>query len=100
MSEFLDVTAAAMEFSLGYMQADSVTYQGVTVDCVASEKESQTLAIGGFESHFIGSVRLAKAGFPTPTKGTKLTLNGKELRIGDIAEDPISWTLSLEDPSR
>ena len=100
MSEFLDVTAAAMEFSLGYMQADSVTYQGVTVDCVASEKESQTLAIGGFESHFIGSVRLAKAGFPSPVKGTKLTLNGKELRIGDIAEDPISWTLYLEDVSR
>jgi hypothetical protein len=33
-------------------------------------------------------------------KGTKLTLNGRELRIGDIAEDPISWTLYLEDPSR
>lgn len=100
MSEFLDVTAAAMGFALGYMQADSVTYQGVTADCVASEKESQTLAIGGFESHFIGSVRLAKAGFPTPVKGTKLTLNGTERRIGDIAEDPISWTLYLEDISR
>lgn len=100
MSEFLDVTAAALSFSLGYMAADSVTYQGVTADCVASEKESQTLAIGGFESHFTGAVRLAKAGFPTPVKGTKLLLNGTERRIGDVAEDPISWTLYLEDPSR
>jgi hypothetical protein len=100
MSDWRDITATAMDDALGYMQADSVTYQGVTVNSVASERESQTLAIGGFESHFIGSVRLAKAGFPTPVKGTKLTLNGRELRIGDIAEDPISWTLYLEDPSR
>lgn len=100
MSEWRDITAAAMGDALGYMQADSVTYQGVTADCVASEKESQTLAIGGFESHFIGAVRLAKAGFPVPVKGTKLTLNGTERRIGNVAEDPISYTLYLEDISR
>jgi hypothetical protein len=100
MSDWRDITATAMDDALGYMQADSVTYQGVTVNSVASERESQTLAIGGFESHFIGSVRLAKAGFPIPVKGTKLTLNARELRIGDIAEDPFSWTLYLEDPSR
>lgn len=100
MSDWRDITATAMGDALGYMQADSVTYQGVTADCVASERESQTLAIGGFESHFIGSVRLAKAGFPAPVKGTKLTLNGTERRIGDIAEDPVSWTLYLEDITR
>lgn len=100
MSEFLDTTAAAMSFALGYMQADTVTYNGVTVFSVASEKESQTLAIGGFESHFTGSVRLLKAGFPVPVKGTKLTLNSTERRIGDVAEDPISWTLYLEDITR
>ena len=100
MSEFLDITAAAMGAALTYMQADSVTYAGVTADCVASEKEAQTLAIGGFESHFIGSVRVAKAGFPAPIKGAKLTLNGTQRRIGDVAEDPISWTLYLEDISR
>jgi hypothetical protein len=100
MSDWTDITATAMSDALGYMQADSVTYQGVTADCVASERESQTLAIGGFESHFIGSVRLAKAGFPVPVKGTKLTLNGTERRIGDIAEDPVSYTLYLEDITR
>ena len=100
MSEFLAITAHAMADAIGYMQADTVIYQGVTVFAVASEKESQTLTIGGFESHFAGSARLEKAGFPTPVKGTKLTLNGRELRIGDIGEDPISWTLYLEDPSR
>jgi len=100
MSDWRDITATALGDALGYMQADSVTYQGVTVNSVASERESQTLAIGGFESHFIGSVRLAKAGFPIPVKGTKLTLNGTERRIGDIAEDPVSWTLYLEDITR
>ena len=100
MSEFLAITAHAMADAIGYMQADTVVYQGVTAFAVASEKESQTLTIGGFESHFAGSARLEKAGFPTPVKGTKLTLNGRELRIGDIGEDPISWTLYLEDPSR
>ena len=100
MSEFLAITAHAMADAIGYMQSDTVVYQGATVFGVASEKQSQTLAIGGFESHFTGAVRLEKAGFPTPVKGTKLTLNGRELRIGDIAEDPISWTLYLEDVSR
>ena len=100
MSEFLAITAHAMADAIGYMQADTVVYQGVTVFGVASEKESQTLAIGGFESHFAGSARVEKAGFPAPVKGAKLTLNGRELRIGDIGEDPISWTLFLEDPSR
>lgn len=100
MSEWTAITEAAMSQALDYMQADSVTYNGVTVFSVASEKESQTLAIGGFESHFTGSVRLLKVGFPVPVKGTKLTLNGTERRIGDVAEDPISWTLYLEDISR
>lgn len=100
MSDFLDITGSAMEFSLGYMQADSVTYQGVTVDCVASEKTLETLAIGGFETHFSGSCRVLKAGFPTPVKGQKLTLNGTERRIHSVDEDPISYRLNLEDPTR
>jgi hypothetical protein len=100
MSDWRDITATALGDALGYMQADSATYQGVTVDCVASERESQTLAIGGFESHFIGSVRLAKAGFPVPVKGSKISVNGTERRIGDVAEDPVSWTLYLEDVTR
>jgi hypothetical protein len=100
MSEFLDITAAAMATSMSYMECDAVVYEGQSFWGVASEKESQTLAIGGFESHFAGSARVEKAGFPVPVKGTKLTLNNRELRIGDIGEDPISWTLFLEDPSR
>ena len=100
MSDFLDITQSAMSFALGYMQADSVTYQGVTVDCVASEKTLETLAIGGFETHFTGSCRVLKNGFPVPVKGQKLTLNGTERRIHSIDEDPISYRLNLEDPSR
>lgn len=100
MSAFVDLNAAAMEFSLGYMQADSVTYNGVTVDCVASEKMSDILATGGFETHFTGSCRVLKSGFPVPVKGQKLTLNGTERRIHSFDEDPISYRLNLEDPTR
>lgn len=100
MSDFLTITAAALGEALGYMQADSVTYAGVTADCVAGEKESQVIGIGGFESHFTGSVRVAKSGFPVPVKGEKLTLNGTQRRINDVGEDPISWTIYLEDVSR
>ena len=100
MSDFLDITAAAMGSSMSYMECDAVIYEGQSFWGVASEKESQTLAIGGFESHFTGSLRVEKAGFPLPVKGTRLTLNGTERRIGDVAEDPISWTLYLEDVTR
>jgi hypothetical protein len=82
------------------MQADSVTYNGVTVFSVASEKTSDLLAMGGFEQHFAGSVRLLKAGFPEPIKGAKLTVNGTERRITSWDEDPISWKIYLEDVTR
>jgi hypothetical protein len=100
MSEFLDITAAAMATSMSYMECDAVVYEGQSFWGVASEKESQTLAIGGFESHFAGSLRIEKAGFPLPVKGTKISINGTNRRITEIAEDPISWTLYLEDISR
>ena len=100
MSDFLDITAGAMSAAMAYMQADSVTYAGVTVDCVASEKTSDLLAMGGFEQHFAGFVRLLKAGFPEPVKGAKLTVNGTERRITSWDEDPISWKLYLEDVTR
>ena len=100
MSEFLAITAAAMADAIGYMQADSVTYDGVTVFSVASEKTSDILAMGGYEQHFAGFVRLLKAGFPDPVKGAKLTVNGTERRITSWDEDPISWKLYLEDVTR
>ena len=56
--------------------------------------------MGGFEQHFVGSVRLLKAGFPEPVKGAKLTVNGTERRITSWDEDPISWKLYLEDITR
>lgn len=100
MSAFLDITAAAMAESLDYMQGDVVAYEGVTVFAVASEKTSDTLSYGGYEQHFAGAVRILKAGFPTPVKGAKLTVNGTERRIAWWDEDPISWKLHLEDVTR
>lgn len=100
MSEFLAITAHAMADAIGYMQADLVTYDGVTVFSVASEKTSDLLAMGGYEQHFAGFVRLLKAGFPEPVKGAKLTVNGTERRITSWDEDPISWKLYLEDVTR
>ena len=89
-----------MSQALDYMQADLVTYDGVTAFSVASEKTSDLLAMGGYEQHFAGFVRLLKAGFPEPVKGAKLTVNGTERRITSWDEDPISWKLYLEDVTR
>jgi hypothetical protein len=100
MSEWTAITESAMNQALDYMQSDSVTYNGVTVFSVASEKTSDLLAMGGFEQHFAGSVRLLKAGFPDPVKGAKLTVNGTERRITSWDEDPISWKIYLEDVTR
>lgn len=100
MSEWRDITAYAMDTALGYMQADSVTYQGVTANCVANEKTSDLLAMGGYEQHFAGFVRVARAGFPDPVKGTKIEVNGTERRITSWDEDPISWKIYLEDTTR
>ena len=100
MSDWTAITENAMSQALDYMQADLVTYDGVTVFSVASEKTSDLLAMGGFEQHFAGFVRLLKAGFPEPVKGAKLTVNGTERRITSWDEDPISWKLYLEDVTR
>lgn len=100
MSDWTAITENAMSQALDYMQADLVTYDGVTVFSVASEKTSDLLAMGGYEQHFAGFVRLLKAGFPEPVKGAKLTVNGTERRITSWDEDPISWKLYLEDVTR
>ena len=100
MSDFLDITNAAMGDALAYMQADSATYEGVTVDCVANEKTSDLLAMGGYEQHFAGFVRVRREGFPAPVKGARITVNGTERRITSWDEDPISWKIYLEDISR
>ena len=100
MSDWTAITESAMSQALDYMQADLVTYDGVTVFSVASEKTSDLLAMGGYEQHFAGFVRLLKAGFPEPVKGAKLTVIGTERRITSWDEDPISWKLYLEDVTR
>ena len=100
MSDWTAITENAMSQALDYMQSDLVTYDGVTVFSVASEKTSDLLAMGGYEQHFAGFVRLLKAGFPEPLKGAKLTVNGTDRRITSWDEDPISWKLYLEDVTR
>lgn len=100
MSDFLDVTSAAMDFAFDYMAADVVVYQGVTKFCVASEKFLELLVAGGYQQDFAGFLRVSKTSFPDPVKGNKLTVNGNELRIVSWDEDPISWKIYLEDVTR
>jgi hypothetical protein len=100
MSDWREITNAAMGDAMAYMQADSVTYEGVTVDCVANEKTSDLLAMGGYEQHFAGFVRVRREGFPSPVKGVRITVNGTERRITSWDEDPISWKIYLEDVTR
>lgn len=100
MSAFLNITSAAMDFAMSYMEADTVVYEGVTKFCVASEKFSELLVAGGFQQDFTGFVRVSRNGFPEPVKGKKLTVNGTELRIISWDEDPISLKIYLEDVTR
>lgn len=100
MSAWTDTLAAALGQALDYMSSDTVTYKGVTAVCVAQESTSEVLGIGGFERHFAGFCRVARAGFPVPEKGDVLTLNGTELRIVSVDECPISFRINLEDLTR
>ena len=100
MSDWTAITESAMSQALDYMQADSVTYEGVTVFSVAAEKTSDLLGMGGFQQHYSGFVRLLKSGLHDPVKGAKLTVNGTERRITSWDEDPISWKIYLEDVTR
>jgi hypothetical protein len=100
ISEFLTITDAAMADALAYMQVNSVTYEGVTVDGVCSEKTSDLLSIGGYEQHFTGSTKVRKDGFPQPVKGGKIIINGSERRITSWDENPIFYRIYLEDITR
>jgi hypothetical protein len=100
MSAFLDITAAAMTESIDYMQVNEITYKGVTVFGVCSEKTSDTLSYGGFEQHFVGAVRVMREGFPQPVIGDHCTANGIERRIISYDENPIAYRLHFEDITR
>ena len=100
MSDFLNITDSAMADALGYMQVNSITYEGITVDAMCSEKTSDLHAMGGYEQHFSGHTAVRKQGFPQPVKGSKLIVNGVERRIMSWDENPIFYRLYLEDISR
>jgi hypothetical protein len=100
MSRYLEITEAAMKQALAFTSTDSVTYKGVTVHAAALEDTSDSLNFGGFEQHFKGVVYVLKTGFPEPSKGDRIELNGTTRRITGWTETPVNWGLHLEDISR
>jgi hypothetical protein len=63
-------------------------------------KQSQRIMIGGFDVLLSASIQVAKNGFTAPAIGSKVFAGGKNRRVVAIDEDPISYTLHLEEVNR
>lgn len=63
-------------------------------------KQSQRIMIGGFDVLLSASIQVAKNGFTAPAIGSKVFAGGKDRRVVAIDEDPISYTLHLEEVNR
>jgi hypothetical protein len=100
MSDFTNITASAMSDSIDYMQVNEITYKGVTVFGVCSEKTSEQISYGGFEKHFTGAARIMREGFPQPVIGDHCIANGIERRIISYDENPIAYLIHFEDITR
>lgn len=97
---FFDVAKQGMAASISTMgqsfSIDGVQHQGVLNEL----KQSQKIMVGGFDVILSASVQVAKNGFTAPAIGTKVFAGGKNRRIVAIDEDPISYTLHLEEVNR
>lgn len=63
-------------------------------------KQSQRIMIGGFDVLLSASIQVAKNGFTAPAIGSRVFAGGKDRRVVAIDEDPISYTLHLEEVNR
>ena len=100
MADFFQVTAAALAQSVGIMGCpffiDGVEYSGV----IDELKETEKIAIGGFETTLSASIVVNKSNFVPPAVGTKVTVNDRLRRVIAVNEDAISYTLHLENINR
>ena len=100
MIDWFATAATALDQSLAIM-GEEFEYQGESWKGVINQTEtSEVLDYGGFQSHVVCSVYVQKAGFPVPTKGSRLSIRGVDYRIVKTADHPVSWTIYLEDISR
>lgn len=97
---YLDTTDAALAEAINFMQVNTVVYKGQTFFGVCNETPSDTLAVGGYEEHFAGTIRVRRDGFPEPTLGDRITTNGIERRIIKWDENPLTYKFYLENISR
>ncbi len=98
--DFFDVAKRGMATAVGVM-GQSFTLDGVQHFGVLNElKQSQRIMVGGFDVLLSASIQVAKNGFPAPAIGGKVVVGGKNRRIVAIDEDPISYTLHLEEVNR
>lgn len=97
---FFDVSRRGMASAVDTM-GQTFTINDVEHRGVLNElKQSQRIMIGGFDVLLSASIQVAKNGFTAPAIGSKVFAGGKNRRIVAIDEDPISYTLHLEEVNR
>ena len=100
MSNFLAIMQEAADVAIPYM-GQEIGYQGQTFTGVINEHDqSELLAIGGFEMHLSSVVTVSKTGFPTPVIGSTIQANGVTRRIAKVSDQPVTWTLYLDNINR
>ncbi len=98
--DFYGITKSGLAAAVNVM-GQSFTVDGVQHFGVLNElKQSQRIMVGGFDVILSASIQVAKNGFPAPVIGAKVVAGGKNRRIVAIDEDPISFTLHLEEVNR
>ncbi len=97
---FHEINARAAGTAIGYMGQPFV-FRGVTHRAIINELQTDPdLDIGGNRANYVMAVYVRKTGFPAPSVGELVTVNGTALRIATIQSDVISYTLNLEHPTQ
>ena len=97
---FFDVSRRGMASAVDTM-GQAFTINDVEHRGVLNElKQSQRIMIGGFDVLLSASIQVTKNGFTAPAIGSKVFVGGKNRRVVAIDEDPISYTLHLEEVNR
>jgi hypothetical protein len=97
---FHEINARAVTDAIGYM-GQPFTFRGTVYRAIINELETDPdLDIGGNRANYVMAVYVRKTGFPAPSVGELVTVNGTALRIATIQSDVISYTLNLEHPTQ
>jgi len=97
---FHETNVAALTQAVAYMGRQFV-FRGVTYKGIINELEADSvLSVGADAMQFAVAVYVRKTGFPVPSNGEAVYIDGIKHRIAMITSDSISYTLQLEHPTQ